>query len=83
MKFVMTPIAFSVHTENDSPIFGESVTYVKIDDEAAGPFIMLHQIHPDNKEGESRFELEELKLILEAAQTLMDQQPKTRFVEEQ
>jgi hypothetical protein len=72
-----TPIAYSVHREGDNPIFGESSTHVVIEDESAGPFIVLKQCHDHIKEGEVRFDLEELEAILIIARTMIVEQPPT------
>lgn len=37
------PIKYHLFNENDNMIYGDSVTEVSIDDEAAGPFIVIQQ----------------------------------------
>ena len=37
-------LEFCLHRDDESPIFGESVIRVKMDDEGAGPFIVLTNI---------------------------------------
>lgn len=64
-----TITAMAIHREGDSPIFGESVTMVRLDDEAAGAFLVLEQ---DN--GFVRLELHELNEIVDAAKELLVQE---------
>jgi hypothetical protein len=63
-----TIIEVAVHYKQINPIFGEGVTHVRIDDEAAGGFIVLKQ---DDKE--LRFDLEELEEVIIAARELLAQ----------
>lgn len=70
-NYKTTVIAISVHGENDNPMFGESATHVKIEDEAAGPFIVLSQAgHETAKTGEVQLDFEELNRIVAAAKRL-------------
>ena len=72
----ITPIGMSVHMPDESPIFGEDATHVMVDDEAAGPFIVLRQFKDHSSIGEVRMDLEELELVLRAARRLLRAQPK-------
>lgn len=54
------PIKYHIFNENDNMIFGESVTEVSIDDEAAGPFIVLTQ--EDNK---VKLDFDEIPVLFE------------------
>lgn len=76
MSFVITPIAVSVHTQGQSPIFGVGATHVFVDDVAAGPFLRLKQTGDARESGEVRLDLEELEAIVIAARRLMKAQPK-------
>jgi len=67
MKLTVTEIA--VHKENESPIFGDIVTHVKLDDEGAGPFIKIVQ-HNDTKMDEIRLDFNEVEYILKAIEML-------------
>ena len=67
MKLTVTEIA--VHKETESPIFGELVTYVKLDDEAGGMFIKLAQ-NSDTGYNEIRLDFNEIEYILKAIETL-------------
>jgi len=77
MKYKSTIIRISIHPENVNPVYGEGVTHVHIQDEAAGPFITLSQV------GEEKFEcvridLDELELITAEAKKLIGQFPKEK-----
>ena len=72
----ITPIGMAVHLQDESPIFGEHATHVLIDDEAAGPFIVLRQFGEESKVGEVRLDIEELEAVLRAARRLIRAQPK-------
>jgi hypothetical protein len=70
MKLTVTEI--SVHKEDESPIFGEIVTHVKLDDEGAGTFIRLIQ-HNDTQVNEIRLDFNEIEYILKAIDILKEQ----------
>lgn len=65
----ITPLCLSVHHDDESPILGKYSTHVSIEDEAAGPFIVLRQ--PRAESGEVRLEPDELDVVIEAAQQLL------------
>ena len=67
----ITPIGMSVHLPDESPIFGVSSTHVIVDDEAAGPFIVLRQFRDNAKLGEVRLDIAELEAVLRAARRLI------------
>lgn len=70
MKLTVTEIA--VHRKSDNPIFGELVTYVKLDDEAAGSFIRLIQ-NTDAGTNEIRLDFNEIEHIMKAIEMLKTQ----------
>jgi hypothetical protein len=77
MKYKSTVIRISIHPEYVNPVYGEGVTHLCIQDEAAGPFITLSQV------GEEKFEcvridMEELELITAEAKKLIGQFPKEK-----
>ena len=41
--YKFTPVKYNLSTQEDNPIFGDSVTSVEIEDEAGGAFIVLSQ----------------------------------------
>lgn len=59
LKYAITPIKLSVHLKDVSPIFGEQVTHVSLDDEGAGMFIVLEQ---DNADGVVRKETNRIRI---------------------
>jgi hypothetical protein len=69
MKLTVTEIA--VHKENESPIFGEIVTHVKLDDEGAGMFVKITQ-HNDTKMDEIRLDFNEIEYVLKAIEMLKE-----------
>jgi hypothetical protein len=72
MTWKTTGMSYAVHLDHESPVFGESVTHVRIDDEAAGPYIVISQTtNPEAKPGEVAFELEQLEQVLMCARRLM------------
>jgi hypothetical protein len=73
LKFATTTLKFAVHREDVNPVFGEGVTFVSVDDEAAGPFLVIEQHDDDVQPGIVRFDYEEFLAVAEAAKTLMHQ----------
>ena len=69
MKLTVTEIA--VHKEAESPIFGDLVTHVKLDDEGAGVFIKITQ-HNDCQMNEIRLDFIEIEYILKAIEMLKE-----------
>jgi hypothetical protein len=65
-----------VHVFGTSALFDESVTQVLIDDDAAGPYIVLKQSGREaNKAGEVRLDMDELEAVVRAARRLIRAQP--------
>ena len=71
MTYKKTTISVSIHHQTDSPLYGESVTIVSLNDEGAGPFIVLSQHGDHIKPGELRFDMEELSIIHDTARELI------------
>lgn len=75
MKYTTTITAVSVHPIGENPIFGETTTTVRLDDEAAGAYIVLSQ-EGGNTNIPPRsvlIEPDELDLIFETAKMLLSQ----------
>jgi hypothetical protein len=68
-----TILQVSVHREESNPVFGEGNTYVSVDDEAAGPFLIIEQHDDSNEPGKVRMDYEEFMAVAEAAKMLMHQ----------
>lgn len=64
-KLKVTPITMSVHREGENPVFSDCATHVTIDDEAAGPFVILSQSASENNS--VRLDLDELQVIARVA----------------
>jgi hypothetical protein len=66
----------AVHHESDSPIFGETVVNVELQDEAAGPFLLLSNPCPPHTEyaGKVAIDFAEWPHVIAAAKTLMEQE---------
>ena len=68
-----TILQVSVHREESNPVFGEGNTYVSVDDEAAGPFLIIQQHDENSEPGKVRMDYEEFMAVAEAAKMLMHQ----------
>ena len=68
-----TILRVAVPREEENPVFGEGNTYVSVDDEAAGPFIVLEQENDLPTPGAMRLDYEEFLAVAEAAKMLMHQ----------
>ena len=64
----ISPISYAIHDEGDSRVFGESVTTVSVEDEAAGEFIEIKQCLENT--GSVRLSYEELMLVVEVVNLL-------------
>ena len=69
MKLTVTEIA--VHKKDESPIFSDIVTHVKLDDEGAGTFIKLVQ-HDHNQTNVIRLDFNEIEFIVKAIEMLKE-----------
>ena len=79
MKYKSTIIRIAIHPENVNPVYGEGVTHVHIQDEAAGPFLTLSQIGEEKLEC-VRVDMDELEMITAEAKKLIGQFPKEKKV---
>ena len=70
-KYITSIISTVVHMDDRNPIFGEGVTTITIDDEAAGGYIVLTQDDQTIK-----LDLEELQLITKTAMKMLTQYKK-------
>lgn len=69
VTFAQTTTMISTHLPGDSPLFGESVVTVSLDDDGGGPFISLHQ---PNGGGKIELDYEQFLLVVDAAKMLME-----------
>lgn len=72
---VVTPLAVAVHRRKDNPIFGESTVKVFLDDEAAGPFIVLEGEPNEHDNGQVRLDMDQLDVITAEAHKLIKAYP--------
>ena len=76
MKYNTTILKIAVHRDGESPVFGEGNTYVKVEDEGGGPFLVIEQdaseFHIDGQ-NQVRMDYEEFLAVSEAAKMLMHQ----------
>ena len=63
-----TITAMAIHPAHSSPVFGEMTTRITLNDEAAGPFFEITQ-----EEHTIRLEVDELRALLAAAETMLAQ----------
>lgn len=74
MTAVQTTInAIAIHRAGDSPIFGESTTIVRLDDEGGGPFIVIEQATPAQP-GVVKLDPDEIAIVMRIARRLLRQE---------
>ena len=64
--YAVTTTAVAIHPQGVSPIYGEGITRLELDDEGGGPFLLLRQ-----EDQTLRMDLEELEAIVVAARELI------------
>ena len=69
--FKVVPIKIAICPESENPIFGEQTTTISIDDEGAGPFIVIEQ-YPNRQTNKISFDIKELVVVMEEATKLFD-----------
>ena len=72
-NYVSTIMSVSVHNKASNPIYGEFNVMVHLEDEGAGPFLVLEQNTDDVANQKIRLDYEELLALVRAAKMLMDQ----------
>ena len=70
-KYKTTILQVSIHLDESNPLFGEGNTYVKLEDEAGGPFLIIEQTDDESKNGTVRMDYEEFMAVAEAAKMMM------------
>ena len=73
-NYKTTILKVAIHHESENPVFGEANIFVSIEDEAAGPFIIVEQNDSYSTDKNLRLEYEELLAITDAAKMLMEQE---------
>lgn len=70
-KYKFIPTSLSLYRRGDSPIFGESVTNLRLDDEAGGIFLIIEQAPNQFGPGGSiRLDFEEVPQLIAAINVL-------------
>lgn len=67
-----TITAIAIHRTGDSPIFGESTTTVRLDDEGGGPFIVIEQTDAPQP-GAIRLNPDECEIVMREVRMLLEQ----------
>ena len=70
--FQTTITAIAIHRNGDSPIFGESTTIVRLDDEGGGPFIVIEQADA-SQSGAIRLDPDECEIVMREVRRLFEQ----------
>jgi hypothetical protein len=68
-----TNLCISVHNSKENPIYGAGATHIRVEDEAAGPFLIISQCGDERGQQEISLDFEELVEILAAAKALITQ----------
>ena len=68
MEYKTTITQVTIHKADDSPVFGESATRIKLEDESCGAYLIIEQ-----DGGSITLDPEELDLIVVEAKKLMAQ----------
>ena len=72
-NYVSTIMSVSVHNKAANPIYGEFNVVVRLEDEGAGPFLVLEQSTDDAENQKIRLDYEELLAVARVAKMLMEQ----------
>lgn len=67
-EYKTTITQVTIHKADDSAVFGESATRIKLEDEGAGGYLVIEQ-----EDGSIRVDLEELELVIVEARKIMAQ----------
>lgn len=71
MKYRRQTMRISVFAEGDNAVFGESAIHVEIDDDAAGPYLVLRSSAEGNAHGMVCVDFEQWEQVEAAARELM------------
>lgn len=67
MKYTTTITAIAIHPEGSSPIYGESLITISLDDDGAGQYLTLRQ-----DENSINLDIKELAVLVNAANRLIN-----------
>lgn len=74
-EILITATELTVHRRSISPVFGEGIVHVKLDDEGAGTFVTLKQMRDGLSEDgydTIKIDFEEIEHIVKAVKMLKD-----------
>lgn len=71
-KIVATPLKMAVHRVGVNPVFGDSVFTVEVDDDGAGPYVILNANDGSDARTGMRIDLDELEAVTDAARALVE-----------
>lgn len=74
-RIFVSTTELTVHFKDKSPVFGEGVIHVRLDDEGGGPFVVLRQMKEgieDDGYNKIKIDFEELDHIVKAIKMLQD-----------
>ena len=72
-KYISTIMSVSVHHEAVDPSYGEFNIVVRVEDEGAGPFLVLEQPQSRGANQKISVDYDELLAVVQAAKMLMEQ----------
>ena len=66
----VTPIAYSIHREKESPVFGTDSFHVSLDDQAGGEYLVIESVCPSEPDEGNKMSMdyEILDKIVEIAE---------------
>ena len=67
-----TITAIAVHMPDESPIFGERTTTIRLDDEGGGPFVVIEQADAPQP-GAIRLDPDECEIVMREVRRLLEQ----------
>ncbi len=68
-----TILKVAVHDDKDNPNFGEWNTYVSVEDDAGGPYLVIEQCTDEYGQQKIRIDYAQFVKVAEAAKMLMHQ----------
>ena len=73
MKYETTTLKMVVHHKETNPIYDESCTFVSLNDEAGGLFLVIEQQNEDAKAGTIKLDPDEVDVVYNACKKLLNQ----------
>ncbi len=70
-EYKTTVLKIAVHPDDESPLYGNLLTHVSIEDEGGGPYLVIEQFEDNRKPGVVRIDFDELPAIALTGQALI------------